>query len=187
MEGIITDSLSTIDSSSSIDQSSKHTPISSITLSSPFLSMLNHSLSKNKARRHYNQILKRQSKMIFTSLAIPSISIDDYFNRIISMASIEDSVIISAFIYLDRLCRLNIALVDNNIHKLMLTAIVIAIKAHYDRHYSNAIYAKIGGITLKEMNMMEHEFLNLLRFDTYINEDLYTKYETYLKKLYIKS
>lgn len=178
----------TIISSSTFDSSDSESfaqKCSSIV--SNLIKILTRSLTKNKARRHYNQILKRQSKMIFTSLAIPSISIDDYFNRIISMASIEDSVIISAFIYLDRLCRLNIALVDNNIHKLMLTAIVIAIKAHYDRHYSNAIYAKIGGITLKEMNMMEHEFLNLLRFDTYINEDLYTKYETYLKKLYIKS
>lgn len=177
----------TIISSSTFDSSDSESlapKCSSIV--SNLIKILIRSLTKNKARRHYNQILIRQSKMIFTSLAIPPISIDDYFDRIISMTSIEDSVIIIAFIYLDRLCRLSIALVDNNIHKLMLTAIVIAIKTHYDSHYSNAVYAKIGGITLKEMNLMEHEFLNLLRFDTYINQDLYKQYETYLKILLSK-
>lgn len=39
---------------------------------------------------------------------------------------------------------------------------MIAIKFYDDEYYKNEYYAKIGGITVKEMSELEKEFLDLI-------------------------
>jgi hypothetical protein len=44
-------------------------------------------------------------------------------------------------------------------------------------------YAKMGGITLKEINSLEYEFLNLIDFKLFVDNDLFEKYNNNLRSL----
>lgn len=58
-------------------------------------------------------------------------------------------------------------------NRFMLIAIIVAIKYHDDDYYRNDYYAKVGGISIKELNSLEKEFLKLLDFKLYISKDLF--------------
>lgn len=49
-------------------------------------------------------------------------------------------------------------------HRYLIIAIVLAIKYQDDDIYKNDYYAKVGGITMQELNDMEKEFLELLDY-----------------------
>ena len=61
---------------------------------------------------------------------------------------------------------------------------VLAIKYNEDDYYSNKYYAKVGGINLDELNSLEYNFLILLDFDVFINEETYEKYKEQLNDFY---
>ncbi|KAF9163558.1 hypothetical protein DFQ26_002407 [Actinomortierella ambigua] len=52
-----------------------------------------------------------------------------------------------------------------NIHRLLITALMVAAKFTSDLYYSNARYAKYGGLRLEELNQLELEFLFSIKFD----------------------
>ncbi|KAF9899178.1 hypothetical protein BX616_003197 [Lobosporangium transversale] len=52
-----------------------------------------------------------------------------------------------------------------NIHRLLITSIVVASKFSSDRFCPNGQYAKVGGLPLKELNQLELEFLFLSQFE----------------------
>lgn len=47
---------------------------------------------------------------------------------------------------------------------------MVAIKYNDDDYYKNEFYAKVGGITLKEINALENEFLSLINFAFYVDD-----------------
>lgn len=49
-------------------------------------------------------------------------------------------------------------------HKLLFVALVLAAKYFDDFHYSNKAYASIGGVKLQELNDLELDFLQSLRW-----------------------
>ena len=58
---------------------------------------------------------------------------------------------------------------------------LLAIKYNEDDYYSNQYYARVGGVSLNELNELEYNLLILLEFDIFIDDDVYTKYENQLK------
>lgn len=87
-----------------------------------------------------------------------------------------------AMILLDRIQTRNPGFVisSNNIHKLLLSAIVVAAKYQDDDTYLNTYYAKIGGLTLAELNQLELEFLLMIEFEVYIDDEVYNQYNSKL-------
>lgn len=76
----------------------------------------------------------------------PSISIKDYLERLYKYTKMNSSTIILILIYIDRLCNINkFKLTYYNIHKLILSSMVVAIKYNEDEYYPMKIYAKLGG------------------------------------------
>ena len=61
---------------------------------------------------------------------------------------------------------------------------MLAIKYNEDDYYSNKYYAKVGGINLDELNSLEYNFLILLDFDVFINEETNEKYKEQLNDFY---
>ena len=61
---------------------------------------------------------------------------------------------------------------------------MLAIKYNEDDYYSNKYYAKVGGINLDELNTLEYNFLILLDFDVFIDEETYEKYKEQLNDFY---
>lgn len=120
----------------------------------------------------------------FHAKKVPSMSLEDYLKRIIKYSQVEPSSLITAVIYIDQIYgekkyMLNV----NNIHRFLLASIVVSIKFNEDDFYKNTQYAKIGGISLVEMNKLEYEFFILADFSLYISDNLYQKYENYFEQL----
>ncbi|KAJ9049057.1 Pho80p cyclin [Entomophthora muscae] len=106
----------------------------------------------------------------FHSRAVPKISILDYLNRIVKFSPIENEVLLAALVYIDRLCSYNptFAITSLSIHRYLITAITVGSKVFCDSYWTNTQYAKLGGITLQELNILELEFSFLIRWDLVI-------------------
>ena len=117
----------------------------------------------------------------FLSKKIPSISIEKYLVRLVSHSKMEISTLILILIYIDKICKNNkFRLNYFNIHKLIVTSMLISIKYNEDDFFSNSFYAKVGGVSIRELNHLEYEFLSLIDFDLYVDEDLFSKYSNYI-------
>lgn len=138
-------------------------------------------LEENKKIDNYKEIIKNQSKMIFSAKSIPNISINDYLIRIQTYSEIERASLISALILIDKTCKKSgLVLTYYNIHRLLFGAILISIKYNEDIYYDNKYYSDIAGVKLKELQSIEYAFLELNNFNVYIN---YNEFELYQKVL----
>ncbi|KAJ1964985.1 cyclin-like protein interacting with PHO85 [Dipsacomyces acuminosporus] len=112
----------------------------------------------------------------FHSRAIPGISVHDYLQRVAKFVCLENDTLIAILVYLDRISkaqshRPSLAPSPYNIHRLIITAIVVAHKFNSDIFFNNARYSKVGGVPLAEMNQLELELLFLVRFDLKIDAE----------------
>jgi hypothetical protein len=111
----------------------------------------------------------------------PSISIKDYLERLYKYTKMNSSTIILILIYIDRLCNINkFKLTYYNIHKLILSSMVVAIKYNEDEYYPMKIYAKLGGISKAEMCFLEYYFVSLIKFNLFVTKELFDKYNDYI-------
>ncbi|KAJ3159376.1 hypothetical protein HDU86_001694 [Geranomyces michiganensis] len=61
-------------------------------------------------------------------------------------------------------------LVDSyNVHRLLITGIMVAVKFHSDVFFTNLHYARVGGLPVHELNELEMEFLLSIGFDLIIS------------------
>ncbi|KAK9459579.1 cyclin-domain-containing protein [Lipomyces oligophaga] len=97
----------------------------------------------------------------FHSRAPPGISHRDYLHRLIRFCSLEKSTILSMVFYIDLLCAAFSSFTVNSltVHRFLITAATVASKGLCDSFCTNAHYAKVGGISLAELNLLEVEFL----------------------------
>ncbi|KAI8601115.1 cyclin PHO80-like protein, partial [Dissophora ornata] len=104
---------------------------------------------------------------LFHSRAVPRISIEAYLARILQYIPFTNEVLLNVLVFLDRIgvasngFRIN----SFNIHRLLITCLMVAAKFTSDLFYSNARYAKVGGLSLLELNQLELEFLFTTRFE----------------------
>jgi len=113
----------------------------------------------------------------FHALRAPSIGILQYLERIHKYASCSTESFILALIYLDRLIqRNNFILTQLNAHRVIISAVLVAAKFFDDAYYNNAYYAKVGGVTVSELNSLEVEFLFRINFALHVSPELYRKY-----------
>ena len=142
--------------------------------------LLNNICEENKDK---SEIINKNIKPFMTQ-NIPSMSIKDYLLRLSQFTKMSESTIIIILIYIDRISNLNnFRLTYRNIYKLILSAMVIAIKYNEDIFYSSSIYAKLGGLSISELNYLEFEFLILIKFSLFIEKDLFDKYKNNLLSL----
>lgn len=57
---------------------------------------------------------------------------------------------------------------------------LLAIKFNDDLHLNNEDYAKIGGLSVDELNVLELEMLGTIEFDLTVGTDTFFKYLQYL-------
>jgi hypothetical protein len=63
-----------------------------------------------------------------------------------------------------------------NVHRVVITAILLAAKFFDDAYYNNAYYAKVGGVLVSELNSLEVEFLFRINFSLRVAPDVFEKY-----------
>jgi hypothetical protein len=140
-------------------------------------SVLNHITQRNKEITCTSEKLK-----VFHSLKVPPIGTSDYLNRIVKYAYCSPECFVFALIYLDRLitANKNCHITPFNVHRLLITSVLLAAKARDDTYYSNAYYAAIGGISNAEINKLEGTFLVLVDFNLFVSPEAFDQYRTYL-------
>ena len=133
-------------------------------------------ITKNEAESRENNEVNYDDSP-FVNVKIPKISIEDYLNRIQKYSDLEDSTLVIALIYIDRLLEnRNIILSKYNVYRILLTAVLLAIKYNEDEIYDNSFFAKIFGVTIKELNKLENEFLDLIEFKLFISRKTFKLY-----------
>ena len=124
---------------------------------------------------------QQELMLSFNSKKVPAITINKYLMRIVKYSRPAYASIVTTLIYIDKLCEMsNQILTHMNIHRLLLSCFVISIKFNEDDYYSNEYYAKVGGISLDELNKLEEAILSLLEFKLFIDDELYDNYEKQL-------
>ncbi|XP_058221748.1 cyclin-U4-1 [Rhododendron vialii] len=125
-----------------------------------------------------------QKITVFHGLTRPSISIQSYLERIFQYANCSPSCFVVAYVYLDRFMQKQPSLPINslNVHRLLITSVMVAAKFMDDMYYNNAYYAKVGGITTAEMNFLEVDFLFGLGFHLNVTPTTFHNYCAYLQR-----
>ncbi|KAJ0246384.1 Cyclin-U3-1 [Hirschfeldia incana] len=102
---------------------------------------------------------------VFDGRSPPEITITDYLNRIFNYSRCSPSCFVVAYIYIHQFLDLTRAhLTPLNVHRLVVTSVMLAAKVHDDRYYNNAYYARVGGVSTRELNRLEMKLLFALDF-----------------------
>ncbi|CDP11817.1 unnamed protein product [Coffea canephora] len=120
----------------------------------------------------------------FDGVRAPSISIGKYMERIYKYTNCSPSCFVVGYVYIDRLVHKypDSLVVSLNVHRLLVTCVMVASKMLDDVHYNNAIYARVGGVTNAELNRLELELLFLLDFGVTISSQVFEIYCQHLEK-----
>ncbi|XP_028804709.1 cyclin-U4-1 [Neltuma alba] len=129
-----------------------------------------------------NLNLQPQRISVFHGLSRPTISIHSYLERIFKYANCSPSCFIVAYVYLDRFTQRQPSLPINsfNVHRLLITSVMVAAKFMDDMYYNNAYYAKVGGISTMEMNFLELDFLFGMSFHLNVTPNTFRAYCVHL-------
>ncbi|KVI00544.1 cyclin-U4-1-like [Cynara cardunculus var. scolymus] len=154
------------------------------TVMSKLISYLSSLLQRVAESNDLNPRFHPQKISAFHGLTRPTISIQTYLERIFKYANCSPSCYVVAYVYLDRFTQQQPALSVNsfNVHRLLITSVMVAAKFMDDMYYNNAYYAKVGGISTTEMNFLEVDFLFGLGFQLNVNPTTFHTYCSYLQK-----
>ncbi|MCO5576177.1 hypothetical protein L7F22_029985 [Adiantum nelumboides] len=121
---------------------------------------------------------------VFHGLRAPAISVQKYVERIFKYANCSPSCLVVAYVYLDRFIHQQpgMPLTSLNVHRLLITSVMIAAKFLDDAYYNNAYYAKVGGVSTLEMNRLELEFLFRLGFRLQVTVQVFESYCSFLER-----
>ena len=85
--------------------------------------------------------------------------------------------------YVDRIIQSNPNFVVNslNIHRLLITAVMVSAKILDDLQPKSEYFANLGGVDVKELQTLERNLLSLLDFHVMVDPDvLFSKYQELL-------
>uniref|UniRef100_A0A2P2JBS4 Cyclin n=1 Tax=Rhizophora mucronata TaxID=61149 RepID=A0A2P2JBS4_RHIMU len=125
-----------------------------------------------------------KSLRAFHGVRAPSISIQKYLERLYKYTSCSPSCFVVGYVYIDRLLHKypDSLVVSLNVHRLLVTSVMVASKMLDDVHYNNAFYARVGGVSNAELNRLEMEFLLLLDFGVVVSSRVFESYCLHLEK-----
>ncbi|KAE8150756.1 cyclin-domain-containing protein [Aspergillus avenaceus] len=97
----------------------------------------------------------------FHSRSPPRISVHDYLQRLTTHATLSPPILLSMVYYIDRLCALYPAFTVSSltIHRFLIASATVASKGLSDSFWTNKTYARVGGISMTELALLELEFL----------------------------
>jgi hypothetical protein len=118
----------------------------------------------------------------FHSRSPPGISVYDYLQRIVKYTPVERAVLIVILIYIDRVCAKhpNFIISSLTLHRYLITAVTVGSKALCDSYCTNSHYAKVGGVSTMELNLLELEFTFYMEWDLIVSGEVIQTYYTNL-------
>ncbi|KAG6500850.1 cyclin-P3-1-like isoform X1 [Zingiber officinale] len=125
----------------------------------------------------------KETASVFSGTRAPTLSIQRYIERIFKYANCSPSCFLLGYIYIERfLEQPNICLTSLNVHRLIITSVVVAAKFMDDAFCNNAYYARVGGISTLEMNILELNFLVSLDFRVHVTVGTFDAYCSRIEK-----
>lgn len=127
---------------------------------------------------------KCDSQSLFFSVDVPAITTRDYLRRLFEYCLCDNSVYVFALIYLERLSNKYpaLGLCIMNLHRLLITAVGVAVKVIQDEVYSMNHYAAVGGVpTVQEFGRLECTFLEFMEYNVQVTHE---EFQTELGKLH---
>lgn len=114
----------------------------------------------------------------FHAVRPPGISIKDYLLRIGRYSACSGECFVLALVYIDRIIQNNPSFIVSslNIHRLLITSVMLAAKFYDDQYYNNAYFGKVGGVPCHEINSLEVEFLFMCNFSLAVPAQQYEQY-----------
>lgn len=120
---------------------------------------------------------------IFHGSRAPCLGIRQYIDRIFKYSCCSPSCFVVAQIYVDRFIQgTNLQLTSLNVHRLLITSVMVAAKFIDDAFFNNAYYAKVGGVSTAEINRLEMKFLFGLDFRLNVSIQTFGIYCSQLEK-----
>lgn len=116
-------------------------------------------LGRSHALHHFE---RPQKQTLIPSRAPPGISVRDYMFRLTLHATLSPPIMLSMIYLVDKLCLLYPPFTINSltVHRFLITAATVAAKGLSDSFWTNSTYARVGGVTIKELALLELELLH---------------------------
>ncbi|KAL3952775.1 hypothetical protein ACCO45_012718 [Purpureocillium lilacinum] len=98
----------------------------------------------------------------FHSRSVPGITVATYLHRLATHATLTPPLLLAMVYYIDRLCAMYREFNINSltVHRFLITAATVAAKGLSDAFLSNMNYARVGGVRVAELKLLELEFLS---------------------------
>lgn len=102
----------------------------------------------------------------------------DYLHRLAKHATLIPPLLLSMVYYIDRLCAMYPDFTINTltVHRFLITAATVAAKGLSDSFWNNSTYARVGGVRVAELKMLELEFLYRLEWKIVPNPEVLAAY-----------
>ncbi|KAK4741315.1 hypothetical protein SAY87_024903 [Trapa incisa] len=164
------------------DSSDSETPLVISVLSS----LINRAVSRNEriAARSGSWAGGDKVQLAFDCLERPDMTVQSYLERISRYIRAGPSVYVIAYVYIDRFCQAHpgFRIGSRNVHRLLITTIMVASKYVEDLNYRNSHFARVGGLRTEEMNRLEMDFLFLMGFKLHVNVTVFESYCSHLER-----
>ncbi|CAL5015648.1 unnamed protein product [Urochloa decumbens] len=143
--------------------------------------LLERVVERNDAAAAADELTAAAPASAFRATVRPDISVRAYMARIARFAGCSPACYVVAYAYLGRLLRRRgrrraLAVDSYSVHRLLITAVLAAVKFMDDVRYNNAHFARVGGISLPEMNYLEVDFLFAVGFDLNVSPETFGHY-----------
>ena len=118
----------------------------------------------------------------FHAVKVPAISILDYLRRLQKYFACSAECFVLSLVYIDRIIKdhPDFVVSQYNVHRLVVTAVMLAAKFFDDLYYSNAYYAKVGGVKTSELNLLEVTFLKMVDWHLFVTLEEFEQYKSHV-------
>uniref|UniRef100_A0A7N0ZR08 Cyclin n=1 Tax=Kalanchoe fedtschenkoi TaxID=63787 RepID=A0A7N0ZR08_KALFE len=125
-----------------------------------------------------------KTSRVFDCREAPDMSVQSYLERIFKYTRVGPSVYVVAYVYIDRFCHNfpGFRISPWNVHRLLITTVMVASKYVEDMNYRNSYYARVGGLGREEMNKLETDFLFAVGFRLHVNVSVFESYCSHLER-----
>jgi hypothetical protein len=108
---------------------------------------------------------------------VPDIPLQKYLKRIARYTDCNIETLVCAVMYVLRVSRRSDLMITSlNVHRLLITSVVVSMKYVEDECFTNRYMAKVGGVSLHELNRLEISFLKRLEFNLHIAPDNFEQF-----------
>ncbi|KAI9702520.1 MAG: hypothetical protein M1836_001000 [Candelina mexicana] len=119
----------------------------------------------------------------FYSKRPPPIPLEEYLLRLHRYCPMSTAVFLAASLYIHRMAVIErlLPVTSRNVHRLLLAALRVAMKALEDLSYPHSRFAKVGGVTELELGRLEISFCFLANFELNVSKEILMEQAASLK------